>query len=77
MRKGFSTSINFAALVAASVMHAAVAAPTLRTDPATAVPPNGSFLEQIYYYHGRHYQYHYNGKYYAHRVYRHGRWQYY
>jgi hypothetical protein len=76
MRKALLISMGLAVLVGVSVMRGAVAAPI-----APAVLPmaalSGSSPEQVYYYHGRHYPYRYNNRYYAHRVYRHGRWHYY
>ncbi len=77
MLKGLFISTGFAGLVAALVTQAAIAAPTVHADART-ISRNDRLLAEInYYYHGRHYQYHYNGKYYAHRVYKHNHWQYY
>jgi hypothetical protein len=77
MRKGLLISTGFAGLVAALVTQAAVAAPTVRADVPTIVKNGRLFQEISYYYQGRHYPYRYNGKYYAHRVYRHDHWRYY
>jgi hypothetical protein len=76
MRKDLLTSMGLTGLVAFSVVQGAGAAPIAPAVLPMAAPSGGS-LEQIYYYHGRHYPYHYNHRYYAHRVYRHGRWHYY
>jgi hypothetical protein len=77
MRKGLLISTGFAGLVAALVTQAAVAAPTVRADASTIVR-TGRFFEEIScYYHGHHYPYRYNGKYYANRFYRHDHWKYY
>jgi hypothetical protein len=76
LKGGRSTSMVPAGLLAASLIQRTVAAPIVPpvTTPALA---NGRSLEQVYYYHGRHYRYHYHSGYYAHRVYRHGHWHYY
>jgi hypothetical protein len=57
-----------------ALRHQAAAAPATPRLPSTSA---GASIENIYYYHGRHYSYRYNGRYYAHRSYRNGHWRYY
>ncbi len=45
--------------------------------PVPIVPIASSLIENVYYYHGRYYPYHYGRGYYGHRYYRYGRWHYY
>ena len=75
MRKRLVTSIALAGLFLASLVQRTIAAPIAPPAAVTALqePP----LEQVYYYHGRYYPYHYNSRYYARRVWRHGHWYYY
>ncbi len=76
MRKDLWIAMGLAGLLAASLVQGSVAAPIVwHATPMTAV--HGGLLNQVYYYHGRHYPYRYNGRYYAHRAYRHGHWHYY
>jgi len=76
MRTGLLTSLGFAGLLGTALAQGAVAAPIV--PPATPmIPPHGGSFEQVHYYHGRYYPYHHNGRYYAHRVYRHDHWHYY
>jgi len=77
MRKSLLISVALAGLAITGVLQGAVAAPFALPEPALIVSANGGLFKQIYYYQGRHYPYRYNSRYYAHRVYRHGRWHYY
>src|SRR5580704_11111388 len=61
MRKGLLTTMGLTGLLAASLVQGAVAAPIV--PPATATALHGPSLEQVYYYHGRHYPYRYNNRY--------------
>jgi hypothetical protein len=76
MIKGWLTSMGLAALVGASVLPGAVAAP-LAPAHFAVIATDGRVIEPVYYYNGRHYSYRYNNRYYAHRAYRHGHWHYY
>ncbi|HXW19290.1 MAG TPA: hypothetical protein VEK35_02180 [Roseiarcus sp.] len=51
--------------------QAALIAP-LQTGVAAGAPD----VIPVYYYHGRYYPYRWNGRYYGHRYYRHGRYYY-
>jgi hypothetical protein len=77
MRKGLLISLGLAGLTAASVLQGATAAPLALARASVIASSNGQLFEEIYYYHGRHYPYRYNSRYYAHRVYQNGHWGYY
>ena len=77
MRKGLLMSVGLAGVAAASVLLGAVAAPFAFVESPMILSTNSRSFEEIYYYHGRHYPYRYNSRYYAHRVYRNGHWHYY
>jgi len=74
MRKGMFM-MGLTGLLAVSLFQTTVAAPIVRS--ITPISLDGPFAWEVYYYHGRHYPYHYNHRYYAHRDYRHGHWHYY
>jgi|HubBroStandDraft_6_1064221.scaffolds.fasta_scaffold473898_2 hypothetical protein len=74
MRKGLFM-MGLTGLLAVSFFQTTVAAPVVRS--ITPIALDGPLFKEVYYYHGRHYPYHYNYRYYAHRVYRHGHWHYY
>ena len=75
MPKSLLTSMSLIVLLAPSLVQGTVAAPIV--SPSTPMALSRPSFEQVYYYHGRHYPYRYNNRYYAHRVYRHGHWHYY
>ena len=74
MRLGVLSVVVVAGLVSFALPHEAVAAPGAPHLPSASA---GGPIENVYYYHGRHYPYHYHGRYYAHRSYRYGHWRYY
>jgi hypothetical protein len=76
MRKELFTTIGLAGLLAALLVEETAAAQIEPPAPPT-IAFHGRSIEQVYYYHGRYYPYHYNNRYYANRVYRHGHWRYY
>jgi hypothetical protein len=76
MRKRPLVLLSLAGLFEVLTVQATVAAP-IAPPAVLAVAPHGRPLEQVYYYHGRNYPYHYNNRYYAHQVYRHNHWHYY
>lgn len=57
MRNGLLTSMGLTGLLATSFVPGAVAAPVV--PPAIPTAVHGPSLEQVYYYHGRYYPYHY------------------
>ena len=77
MRSVLFGALSFAAVLGANAVHEAQAAPVVAVAPLSAYGPNGSPIEPVYYYRGQRYPYHYGGRYYHHRYYRHGRWHYY
>ena len=77
MRSVLFGALGFAAILGACTVHEAKAAPAVAVAPFTTHGSNGSPIEPIYYYRGRHYPYRYGGRYYHHRYYRHGHWHYY
>jgi hypothetical protein len=77
MIKVWLTSLGFAGLVSASVLQGAIAAPIAPVASKIIASHERSIERVYYYYHGRRYAYHYNGRYYTRRVYRHGQWHYY
>jgi hypothetical protein len=77
MRRVLFCAMSLAAIVGASAIHEAKAAPVVA---AVAPGPHGTAAGQIqpvYYYRGRYYPYRYGGGYYHHRYYRRGHWHYY
>jgi len=78
MRSVLFGALSFAAVLGASAVHEAQAAPVVAVAPLSAYGPNGSPIEPVYYYYrGQRYPYRYGGRYYHHRYYRHGHWHYY
>ena len=77
MRLGLLSVIALAASLSIVSLRGATAAPVLGAVVGASPLPAPHAIENVYYWHGRHYPYRYRGRYYQHRYYRHGRWHYY
>ena len=62
------------ALCGALAATSAIAAPVVPKSTSAVVA--SPLAEQVYYYRGGYYPYHWNGRYYHHRRWRGGRWSY-
>jgi len=73
MRQNAFLAAGLAAGLSMWTPGSAVAAPVAGALPTVT----GKVAEQVYYYHGHHYQYHYQGHYYHSRSYKGGHYHYY
>lgn len=65
------------ALLSAVVLPRAEAAPVATAASPAVSAFDNSLVQDIYYSHGRNYSYRYKGRYYNHRRYQNGHWNYY
>jgi hypothetical protein len=77
MRRGLLLGLGAAALLGLVATHNAEAAPVAGAAVVVNEAAPSVLAQDVYYYRGHRYRYHYHGMYFGHRYYRHHRWHYY